>query len=211
MAGGDKIYIPKTVPFTQNNHNYNFTKIENWGSGVETIYFPTSRWADINNAPDRLVNFQSNTDFIMNVGYIVDRGIEQNRKNILTGTYGAFYLNNTRKLYPMAIDDNRTMEPGDNYSVLTFRTIKSREDYPTNRTNYASVTINSEVFIFADYHGPIIDNLSIQSKWIGKKIIVIDKTSNISLLNDDCVSGYISIKSEATANNYGYIVLKLTD
>ena len=213
MRAGNKIYVPKVLPITKDGITYDFTKISDWAaSGNPTLTYPTSTWEDIDNAPDRIINFQSSTGFCAMLGYITDRGIEINRKNILGSGSGAIYLaGDTGKLYPNAISDNRTMNPGDCYSVIAYRAFSNKNLNPTARTNFTSVKVNNVVFIFVDYHDSIKDIIPIEDEWIGKRISVYEKTNNVELLSDDCVGGAIAINSQVVSNSYGYIVLKLSD
>lgn len=210
INGGNKMYVPKLKPYVHDGVTYDFANIENWASFYGQT-FPNTYWENVNNAPDRAVNFSTSSKMSIMLGYILDRGVETDRKTICASGHGALYLASSLKLYPMALSDDRTMTPGDNYSVVAYRAVTNIEKNPNGRTNYAAVKVNNETFVFVDYHGSLIDILPIQDDWIGKKIAVVEKTDNITLLTTDCVGGPIGVQSAATSSSYGYIVLKLYD
>lgn len=205
INGGNKMYIPKVKAYTHDGTTYDFTKIENWTSFYGQDFTP-SFWADENNAPDRAVNFNTTTKMSVMLGYILDRGEEISRNTVVNN---AINLASTLKMYPFAVSDGRAMNPGDNYSVIAYRAFTNTTNNPSGRTNYASVNVQDKVFVYVDYHGSLTDTLPVDAGWVGKKITVVDKTNNVSLMTTGCVCGPLSIKSEATSNSYGYIVLEL--
>ena len=104
---------------------------------------------------------------------------------------------------------NITMVQGD-----TGRLVVNGLNTDKNYTIYFAIQdekrrpVGNEVYIYADYHGTINDSLSISPAWLGRKIEIIEKNDQCNIY-EDVVTGDIKVESNATEDNYGYIVLKI--
>lgn len=191
------LYIPKTKPIS----GYDFTQITNWSvNPVSTLGFTSTYWEYINNAPDRVINQNSNVS--IQYGYITDRGYEGSVSNALT------LYNATRKIYPLAIT-NKLMQADTSFSCVAFRSYTNPANNPIGRTNYTYVKVGNVTFLYLDYHGTLNDFIEPNPDWVGKEIIVYEGNHNCELIAN-IATGAIMIKSTATSTDYGYIVLKIS-
>ena len=201
-GSGTKLYCPKSLPIIAGGKTWDLRKLSAWDEPT-SISLTNEYWENPVSPPDRAINLNSNV--IVMIGYITDRGTLKNRKDMIRS---AMNFAATRKLYPMGISQYDVLNAGDYYSAVAYRSFANPTKNPSGRTNVTFVDLGSEVFIFADYHGTLKDRLPIQENWIGKRIDIIEKNDKCNIYTD-VVTGYINVDSTATENSYGYIVLKL--
>lgn len=196
-----KLYIPKTLPYG----GVDYRLAPTYGTVSSAINFTKSAyWEDVNNAPDRVINFVTG-NYGIHLGYIKDVGDSVNRENLVND---AIFLSTSKKLYPKGIDVNTVIEEGTNYSVVAFRNIVDLTDVGAVRTSFDLVEYDNSTYLFLDYHKTGIDAVELPSKYSSKSIEVFEKTDNIELLTK-VNTGTIRINSSATSSSYGYIILKL--
>ena len=208
ISNNAQLYCPKSLPIIIGSKTYDFRKKMDWKSAPTSDILLTSEyWENADNVPDRAVMLNDNATFAC--GYILDRGYLANPRKDLIKSY-AMHFSTARKLYPMGINPQGyiSVNAGDFYSAVAYRTYYNRETNPVERTNYSVVPVGNEVYIYADYHGTINDSLSISPAWLGRKIEIIEKNDQCNIY-EDVVTGDIKVESNATEDNYGYIVLKI--
>lgn len=201
-----KLYVPKSLPITSGARTFDFRKIEDWNTApAGELHLTSQYWENPNSPPDRVVNISPTA--IFSTGYILDRGKGLNRKN---NVQDAIFLHTSRKLYPKGDSVARVMLPLESTSMVSYRSYNNPANNPVGRTNLEIIEWDSYIQIKVDYHGSLEDSIKARPNWVGRKIEVVEKTSNITILSD-VVANVIEINSLATAAEYGYIVLKLTN
>lgn len=208
MTDGAKLYIPKVLPIsTSEGTSYDFRKITDWEeSPSEALTFTPQYWEDGNNPPDRAIMI--NNQAVLSLGYITDMGIyKENARKDLVSDY-AIQLSTARKLYPMGYCKKQLISKDSSYSAIAYRSYYNSYNRPSERTNLSIISNGNATYIYVDYHGAIDDFIDIQQDWLGKSIEIIDKNDRCNVFGN-VVSGKICIKSTASADNYGFIVLKL--
>lgn len=202
------MYVPKSLPITGGATTYDFRKITPWSVNPTTqLYLTQAYWENPLSPPDRGVMLNSN--ILIHSGYIMDKGQAKNRN--ASNLSHAIHLANSRKFYPKIISNDPaiTVNAGESYSAVAFRSYRNPSKNPLGRTNFSYVELSEKVYIWLDYHGSLEDNVEIKTSWSGKDITVVEKTDNINIIGDT-VSESIIVISTATSDNYGYIVLELT-
>ena len=208
ISGNAKLYCPKTLPIQVGGTQYDLRNITNWSVAPSSaIIISPTYWENEESAPDRAIMLNDNAVF--GCGYILDRGkLKEPRENLVSNY--AMHFSTARKLYPMGICQNpiTRMNANEYISAVAYRTYYNKQNKPSARTNYSVVEVDNIIYLYVDYHGTIADYLPIRLDWVGKQIEVIEKNSQCNVY-EDVVTGDIRVDSNATANNYGYIVLKL--
>lgn len=206
--GNVKLYCPKTLPIQVGSTTYDLRKITTWMTApTADILMTPTYWENAESAPDRAVMLNDIATF--SCGYLLDRGKLAEPRKDLVNKY-AMHFSTTRKLYPMGVCKTSPilMQSGEYYSMVAYRTYGNKADNPPQRTHYSAVPIDNAIYLYVDYHGAIEDYLPCNPQWVGKKITVVEKNDRCNVY-EDVVTGDIRIDSTATANEYGYIVLKL--
>lgn len=201
------IYCPKSLPISDGTTTFDFRQVTGWTTPpAAALNLTPSYWENPLSPPDRVLNMNATVNLML--GYITDRGIETSRKDVV---YNSMFLNTTRKLYPMGINNQTpvAIDPNTFYSCVAYRSYTNPANNPAGRTNYSFVEAGSDVYIFIDYHGALNDSIIPEPEWIGKKITVYEKNSQCTLIGD-VVTGSIEVLSTASPTNYGFIVLKLS-
>lgn len=205
-----KLYIPKVLPISDGTKTWDFRKIEAWNPyPVLPLYFTPQYWENPQSPPDRLLNFNSNINFHM--GYLFDRGVGKlRRENPTDWLSQAIFLNTTGKLYPFGVNKGGVnMEANTFLSCVAFRHFSNPASNPAGRLNYTYFELNGKVFIYLDYKSSIEDKIAIPQEWQGKKIVINEKTSNVTVLGE-IATNELRINCVIDSSNfYGYCVLTL--
>lgn len=203
------LYIPKTLPISDGTTTYDFTSIADFTSNpVNPLNFTQEYWENILSPPDRMISFLAHTDgtrqTAFHFGYIQDKGMAKYRVDNVTNAWSFF---TTRKSYPHGIDDKiGNILSGKTYQGIVFKNIYDVTQNPTNRISFNIVEVGNNVYLYLDYSGATVDNISIPPKYAGMDISILEKSSNV-IVNNTISSDNLNI--EVIGSSYGYAVLKL--
>lgn len=198
-------YVPKTVPFTQDAVNYDFTQLTPMTSNpTNSIYFTAARNEVGVNPVDRLLQFNSTIGYATGYLPILDAA-----PNVRPANASNKYLeirNSSLKIYPRLIDGLKTaLAEGDSFACIAYRKYFVR---PQNRT--ANYVVRSKMgdYLFLDWHTALIDTVYLPDDLIGRSFEVHEKSSNVTLLSKFSTNA-ITVKIDST-KPYGYLVLKFS-
>lgn len=198
---GGNLYINKSTPLSDGTKTYDFRKGENWTSApAGPIYLEKTKWENSTNSPDRFIQYDSSKAFA--VGFVKSKGFDR------TNNANAGWLYTSRKIYPR-IADTQTIEAFQNFSFQSYRSYQDRSNYPVGRISKVEWLDNGEYYLMLDWNASIFEKIELPKEVIGKKIEVIEKTPNVSILSEVAISELgINVKVD-TANVYGYCVLRI--
>jgi len=211
-------YVPKTLPFTQDNINYDFRAIQDYSfrlpsplifnAGIKNI-------SDPENPPDRFIQFlgrKKGDDIVREVGFALGysllHGISVPSVRIRnTGNF--LWLYTTSKTYPLTGDQKMGIIPaGTELSCLGYRHYFD----PRAGGNATCLYWNKQekdTVVYIDYHKSVDkDVIKLPAEFTGKKLEVVEKTSSVTLHT----AGIVPAKgvTVTVTGGYGYIVLKLS-
>jgi len=211
-------YIPKTLPFTQDNINYDFSSIQDYSFRPPSPLAFNAKTANISypeNIPERFIQFLGNKkgDSIVRevgyaLGYSLIHGItvpSVRAKN----TSNAITLYVTRKSYPNAV--NSLMGPiipaGKDFYCVAYRQYFN----PQAAGNATCLYWNKQekdTVVYIDYHKSVDkDVIKLPAELAGKKLEVVEKTPSLTMHTQGAVPKKgIEV---SVADGYGYIILKI--
>lgn len=199
-----KLYIPKILP-VGGTQDFRMAPVFN-APESDILYRESDGWEFPDNPPSRLISYLPGGAGV-HVGYITDFASGSDRSNNLDH---AIRVATTKKIYPMAISMPIDIIP--EYTNYTFSMFYNTIDYSQNMGVATSKDIalcNDSLYVFLDYHQSGVDALELPILWGNKDVSVIEKSSNVELLNSG-TTGYIKVVSSVGSGSYGFIVLKLT-
>lgn len=196
-----KMYIPKSLPI--NSKDYRAVTLFNTVSAEEN--FTSEYWENPLSPPDRYVQMSEN--IALNAGYLFDYGVGgSDRKDLVDN---AMFIYTSRKCYPHGIDDKLTISAGDNYSAVCFKHYLDRATIDTGGiVSQNGFEYEGAYYIYADYSAVGIYEIDVPSNFIGKKIEILENSSNMSLLTEIATSK-ILVKMATASPLYGYMVAKI--
>ena len=202
-----KLYVPKVLPISDGSRTYDFRTVEDFSTNPATaLDITSSYWENPLLPPDRYV--QTGQYAAISVGYLFDRGIGgTKRKDMVLNALNIY--NSTRKLYPHGIDNKLTISANQSYSAVCFRkyldvaTIKTGNKIATTAFEY-----EGSYYVYADYYGVLLDEISIPDKFVGRQITVFEKSANVYLLGEIATSKLL-VNVATASPMYGYLVLKI--
>lgn len=211
-----KMCIPKTLPQVVGARTWDFRTLEDFNAAnapTGSIAFPKgSTWESLDNAPSRWIQFLADAGNVLKIGFAggftTDRGVGKIRGSLLND---AGFLFTTRKMYPYGIASNLNPFLANNlYSAVFFRQYFDAENPDfKNATSVTSHKVGNDTFYYIDYHtNTNLDVLPMPIELIGKQITIIEKSANMTLLNDIVAQEGISLKMPTGAN--GYLVIKIS-
>ena len=203
LDGYISMYIPKTLPI----EGIDFRTIVPYTTGVTTKNLTSEYWENPMLPPDRWI--QIGQSFALHSGYLFDYGIGgEKRKDCINN---AFFLYDSRKIYPHGIDNKLTINSGDNYSAVVWRSYLPIKDINNNGIIAINVfEFEGACYIYSDFNLPGIYEIKIPNEYIGKVVNVFEKSDNITLLTE-IASTTILVKMEQSLPGYGYFVAKLVE
>lgn len=214
QGGNIYMYVPKVLPF-EDGKTYDFRTIERWNAedapnGTKLIN--TSFFENPNLPPDRAIEFTgtSNIDRMIGFhhGFVFDRGIGGNKRK--DNIRNCWFFPKTRKSYIYGIDSLLNIDDGNydskNKSSVCFRQYCDCTKNPDGRINNSSFEIDGKLYLYLDYNKEIVDFVTLDDKWKGKLITILEKSDNICVLNETVTTG-IKIRVSNNAPMYGYCVI----
>ena len=211
-------YIPKTLPFTQDDTAYDFRAIQDYRArpksplrfrtASKNIEFPE-------NLPERFFQFLGRKDgdkTVREVGY----GLGYSLINGMTkpairagGAGSSLMLYSSAKTYPTAIDSKaaRTIPAGTKFDCIAYRQYFHPAAQP-NATCFLWHKEGTDTVVYADYHKAVDrDVLKLPAELVGKKITIVEKTPSLTLHTHESVPENGMIVS--VSNDYGYMVIRV--
>lgn len=200
-------YHPNLLPFTNNSVNYDFRLKPDIKTSVFTglTYFNSSLWQD-GKATSRVVDMLESGDYNVNfnLGYLPLGGVRSSMVN------NAWLLANGKKLYPQFIDGKigtlNIVPAGTTKQGVAFRGWSKPSGL---RSNGFTINNGGLTYVYLDYHAIGTDYYSLDVALAGKKVTVIDKSSNITINTDIIVDG-ISVEISTSTPMYGYCELLIS-
>lgn len=201
-------YVPKTLPFTHETVNYDFTQLTTLDSTTlaTRIDFTPARCVATGQLADRVL--QLNTTVGYATGYLptLDADPSVRRTN---ASNKAIQISEIKKTYPSCIDTTAktSLAVGDYFRVVAYRNYFERSG---NRTASYVVESGQGDYLYLDYHSAhanTVDRIVLPQKFHGKTITVNEKSANVTMLSN-IVTGSIAVRV-GTYSNSTYAVLKL--
>jgi len=202
-----KTYVPNSLPVA----GYDFRTPLNvdWSSSVPAINFTTQEWKDPNNPPNRVLMIKSSTSASNGYGIALGFLPYGVGKDLKLYTNNVFELrNNTGKVYPHGVHSGvvgTTMQAGDAYNAVLYRVPFAPQ--PSHRIAYYTVPFGDSVYAFVDYAESKTEQLTIDEKWNGKPITVIEAV-NASLLTDIYNHGF-RVRANYVSGETCFLVVKI--
>ncbi|MCK9266501.1 hypothetical protein M0P98_06440 [bacterium] len=211
-------YIPKTLPFTKNNINYDFKNIQDYSFRfTPPLGFneKENNVSDLKNLPERFIQFLGNKDGDKTVrevgfalGYSLIHGITVPAKRAFN-TDNAITLYTSKKSYPHAISSKMgpMIPTGTEFYCLAYRHYFNPRLAGDATCLYWQRQENDTV-VYIDYHKNIDKGVvELPQELVGKKIEIIEKTPSLTLHT----KGALTKKGVeiSVTDNYGYVVLRI--
>ena len=205
LSGTLKQYIPKALPISNGQETVDFRTVVSYDSVPQTMTLTSSYWENPLLPPDRWV--QKSGDIVLHSGYLFNYGVGgNNRKDSISR---AIELNASRKLYPHGIDTKLTVNAGDGYSAVVWRSYKDVAGF--NNNGIISVNVfeyAGDCYIYGDFNATGIYAIEIPPKFVGRTVDVFEKRDNVELLTP-LSNSTILVKVTTGTPMYGYIVAKI--
>ncbi|MDR3564785.1 MAG: hypothetical protein P4N59_25600 [Negativicutes bacterium] len=211
-------YVPKTASFTIGSNSYNLATIQDITNLVDTIELTAEKWSDVNNPPDRYLQYAKTSggaiynNYGFTLGYCTAYAAAGQSIRKTAAASAMQLLSSSKKMYPKLATGGSATYPDSLISAgKTFEAVSFR--CPVNYNNDTGATViawyqvGDVTYLMLDYHTSVSKTLTIPVKFAGKTIGVVEKSANFSL-NSQIVTaaGGINI---AVTGVYGYAVLSL--
>ena len=214
-------YIPKTLPFKQDDKTYNFRELQDYTSRPPSPFrFSTANRniEEPQNLPDRFIQFlgrKQDGKTVRHVGYALGYSLvhgltkpEQRAKN----ANSAIMLYTSSKSYPVAV--NSKMGPlipaGTDFHCIAYRQYFCPAEQPHATCVYWHEE-DGDTIVYADYHRPTDrDVLKLPAELTGKTIAFVEKTPSLTLHTDTVVPADGLVLSVADDyGHYGYAIIRI--
>ena len=201
-------YVPKLLPIDSHELRIPFN-MSNWNFTVNAI---KDYWEDGDNPPDRLLHLftDGSGEYVAGfaVGYVpVADGSAGIRKDSINN---AMLLYNTKKAYPHLVDNGGAS--GSTWSAFKpFQSVVYRKpilDVNNVHTDAYCVPVGEKCYMYADYHSVADDRVKVPAEYVGKKITVLEKSSNVTVYGT-IATDEIRIKCDTASPMYGYAVIQI--
>ena len=175
-------YVPRSMAFTHESVNYDFSKPINVSNLAITtrIDFDAAKAENGAVLPDRLIMLAGNLGYA--TGYLPVLDASPDVRNLLTSK-GIQISNSGSKVYPYLVDGLTTLPAGANYSAIAYRVYFKK---PTEIRRTSEYLVNSDFgdFLFLDWHvGGFIDVVELGVKLQARSFEIVEKTSNVKVLS----------------------------
>lgn len=198
-TNGNVLYtVPKSIPFTHEGINYDFSKptsVNNM-SITARIDFTANKQDPDQTMIDRVI--QTNDKISYATGYLpildADPAIRSTR------TSKAFQISNSAsKLYPYLVDGLTTLPKGTYYSAVSYR----------KYFNGGAYFIRHELgnYVIGQWNEAGTYRIEVPSDLVGRKVEVVEKSSNINVASQITTKALIINVSDSNASN---MILKLS-
>ena len=202
-----KTYVPNSLPI--GDYDFRAPLVVDWASTLPAFNFTSQYWKDPNSPPNRVLMIKSNS--AASNGYGIALGFLPLGvgKDLKLYTNNVFELrNNTGKVYPHGVHSGvvgSTMEAGDAYNAVIYRVPFAPQ--PSYRIAYYTVPYEDCVYAFVDYSESKAEQLTIDEKWNGKPVQVVQAV-NCSLLTDVYNHGF-RVKANYISGETCFLVVKI--
>ena len=200
------LYIPKTLPIVDEASTiFDFRTAPLYTSHTGVLNLTSTYWENPNLPPDRWLTYNDN--IALHSGFFYDYGVGgNNRKDCVNN---AFYLPSNNKTYINGIDNKLTINAGDSYSGINWRTYIDRTKVMNNGViSLNLVEYDDKLYIYADFNQTGIYEITIPDSYLGKTIEVFEKSDNITLLTP-ISNRKVLVKVDTANPMYGYIVAQI--
>ena len=201
---GHKIfrYLPNVLP----KSGVDFKALVDMSTYNQSLVFNNADYSDANIPPNRHIDWLKNTTtgvkkIGFTMGYITDKTNSKNTDRLIN-TPSGWDMRDTTKSYPIAMS-GLTLNADDYKTFMAYRCyIPAME-----ATNINIIEDAKDIYVYIDYHTDVsFANVNLNDH-IGKSIIVLEKSADITIHSDIVdVEGVIF----SVANSYGYAILKLS-
>lgn len=198
-------YVPKSIPFNQDNINYDFSKPYLMpGTLPSSIYFKANKNESDANPVDRLLMFNDNYGYA--TGYLPMLDAEPSKRMNNAANDYLEIRNNSLKVYPRVIDGLKTqLNVGDSFAVVAYRKYFAKS---TKRTSQYVIRSKMGDYLYLDWHTATTDTITLPDDLIGRSFTVHEKSSNVTLLSTFATNNIVV--QVDSSKSYGYLVLKFT-
>lgn len=213
-GGSIHAYAPKIIPHVVAGRMYDFSAIQDITVYADTHEINAPMWADVNNPPERYVQFVKNATGVKTYGNAmgynqrVGMGQPAIRKTLINS---AWYFYSSKKMYPKGITGGSTAYPtykvpaNTVFDMVSFRYPINYEANP-NLTNFGWYSVGSDVYVNIDAHTTIASqSVQLPPSFTGMQIDVVEKNSGFTV--NSMYVGQDGINFSVT--NYGTAVLRL--
>lgn len=199
VDGAIKYYVPRSIGFTHESVNYDFSKPTDVDNLTITnrIDFNLAKTESGKALPDRLIMLNNTVGFA--IGYLPVLDAAPDIRNSRTGK-GIQISNSEAKVYPYLVDGLTTLAAGMSYSCVAYRKYFER---PTEARRIAEYNVRSGFgdFLFLDWDvGGFTDVIDLPIHLQGRAFEVVEITNNAMLLSK-VATGNISVKIGSVISN----------
>lgn len=202
-----KTYVPNSLPI--DGYDFRTPLNVDWSASIPTLNFTTQYWKDQNNPPNRVIMIKETSGAANGYGIAIGFLPFGVGKKLTDYTNNVFELRNkTGKVYPHGVHSGvvgGTMQAGEAYNAVMYRV--PFEPQPSYRIAYYTVPFEDSLFVFLDYAASKAEQISIDEKWNGKPITVIE-SENVKLTTD-VYNGGFHIKADYVNGETCFIVLRI--
>jgi hypothetical protein len=204
---GTHYYIPKTLEFTHQSRQVNFSMIESSreasDNGGTSIHFTPEKLGNSPISSDRWISIHSGGYFSA-MGFLPLGAAGFNRAKNVT-QFTSEIRGNSDKIYPRLVDiGDFTTSIGDSWSFVGYRVVGKPQG---NSTATYPVRTDDSDYYFIDYHdAQELSHITMPKDFIGRGFNVIE-SRNISPL-DVVITSEFSIDVDCI-DDYGYLVLEI--
>lgn len=196
-------YVPKSIPFTQDSINYDFSKPYLMPNVLpNSIYFKADKNENDANPVDRLLMFNNNYGYA--TGYLPMLDAEPSKRKTNASNKYLEIRNSSLKVYPSVIDGLKTqLSVGDSFAVVAYRKYFAKS---TKRT--AGYVVRSKMgdYLYLDWHSSGTDIITLPDDLIGKTFSIHEKSSNVTVLSTFATNNILVQINDERASSY--LVLK---
>ena len=202
MGGTCSYYVPKSLPFTQDGVDYDFSSLYDMSgfSPINPFFFTTDRCEATGILSDRLIMRKDSMGFALGYLPIQDAGVARRREVAIEKALEI--RNDTKKVYMSAIDPSGTgaLNAGEFYSVVAYRTYFTPQ---SNATSSYIIPSNIGTYLYLDWHQTTTDRMELPNELSGKPYEVIEKSDSVTILSKENTGSMLF-----DVNMKGYVILR---
>ena len=204
VDGQIKYYVPRSIPFTHESINFDFSKpyvVDNLALNTR-IDFNVAKTESGAVLPDRLIMLNNTIGYA--IGYLPILDASPSVRNQRTSK-GLQISNLQSKVYPYLVDGLTTLDAGVKYSAVAYRKYFVRSSEPKRTVQY-DIPSDYGDYLYLDWHGGnFIDTVQLPSYMQGREFTVVEKTDNVTLLND-VATNQIAVKIGTVTSNARLVI-----
>jgi hypothetical protein len=203
----NRYYIPKCVPFVQQEVDFNYSLIEpankTSSNGLSSIYLNAQR-LEQNKLPDRFVGFNDGSGACFSMGYLPVYSADLATRIENTVNRSWEIRGNTDKMYPRILDKGDFIASvGESYSIIGYRNVFKPSSGVTS--NY-SVKSKAGDYYFIDWHDVSkTHRVELPIEYHGREIEIIEQSENV-ILHTKIISDSLLVTVDCSGS-YGYLVV----